>query len=246
MSQVDRELVDRLVRYLGLEGESTRRGFIRTTAGTLISLSAAGALARTSGPTRFVITENANGVLVSDATRCVGCRRCELACTEYHDGRSQPSIARIKVARNYNFGPRGQQAGMGRTMGEFGNLRIVQDTCRQCPHPVPCATACPNDAIVLDPKTRARIVDRAKCQGCRFCVRACPWEMMSFDEEAGKATKCFLCNGRPACVEACPAMALQYVPWRDLTRAVPIRQATLPLTRDYTAAGCTSCHRTKR
>ena len=246
MSQNDRELADRLARHLGIEGKSTRRAFLRTAAGTWVGLSAAGALARTLGSSPLVIIENANGVLVADATRCIGCCRCELACTEYHDGRSQPSIARIKVARNYNFGPRQQQAGTGRAMGQFGNLRIVQDTCKQCPHPVPCATACPNDAIVLDAKTRARIVDPEKCQGCRLCLRACPWEMMSFDAAAGKATKCFLCDGRPACVDACPAMALQYVPWRDLTRAVPIRQAALAVTRDYSAAGCTSCHRPKR
>jgi Fe-S-cluster-containing dehydrogenase component len=244
MSQIDRELVNRLARHLGLEGEEHAAAFLQTAAGTWSACPRPVRWRADFSP--LVIIENANGVLVSDATRCIGCCRCELACTEYHDGRSQPSIARIKVARNYNFGPRQQQAGTGRAMGQFGNLRIVQDTCKQCPHPVPCATACPNEAIVLDAKTRARIVDRERCQGCRLCLRACPWEMMSFDAMAGKATKCFLCDGRPACVDACPAMALQYVPWRDLTRAVPIRQAALAVTRDYSAAGCTSCHRPKR
>ena len=47
--------------------------------------------------------------------------------------------------------------------------------------------------------------------------------MMSFDADTNKATKCFLCDGKPKCVEACPAEALSYVAWRDLTGKVPPR-----------------------
>jgi Fe-S-cluster-containing dehydrogenase component len=179
--------------------------------------------------------------VVADPTRCTGCKRCELACSEFNDGKASHALSRIKVSRNYNYGPRGQQAG-SRAMGQFGNLRIVQDTCKQCPHPVPCATACPNDAIVVDPNTKARVVDPDKCQGCKVCQRACPWEMMVFDKETQKASKCFLCNGKPQCVEMCPTAALQYISWRDLTQAVPVRQVGLPATKSYKEAGCDSCH----
>ena len=50
--------------------------------------------------------------------------------------------------------------------------------------------------------------------------------MMTFDEEAGKASKCFLCDGEPECVEACPA-GPAVRPWRDLTRELPVRRAVL-------------------
>jgi len=230
MSQIDHELAERLARHLGLEGKSTRRAFLRTAAGTWISLSGTAALARALGSMPLVAVENAKGVLVSDATRCVGCRRCELACTEYHDGRSQPSIARVKVARNYNFGPRQPVPVRPRASGEFGNLRIVPSTCKQCPHPARCTAACPFEAIVLDVKTGAPVVDAKRCKGCQQCLTACPWDMMSFDAEVGVATKCFLCDGTPACVDACPSTALQYVPWRDLTDVAPTRQASSPAT----------------
>ena len=36
----------------------------------------------------LIITEQAEGLVVADPTRCVGCRRCELACTEYNDGKA--------------------------------------------------------------------------------------------------------------------------------------------------------------
>jgi Fe-S-cluster-containing hydrogenase component 2 len=137
-------------------------------------------------------------------------------------------------------------------MGEWGNFRLVQDTCKQCPHPVPCATACPHDAIVVNEKTGARVVDSAKCTGCKTCQRACPWDMMSFDEDRNKATKCFLCNGSPKCVKACPLGALHYIPWRDLTKEIPIRQPGLPLAptkftvdpkdKDAKSTGCVECH----
>jgi len=230
-----------VISRLGLPAESSRRGFLLSTLG-VTGVTAALARAQKSASAPFVILENSMGILVADSTRCVGCRRCELACTEFNDGRSQPAIARIKVARNYNFGPRGQGAGLGRSPGEFGNFRVLQDTCLQCPHPVPCSVACPNDAIVADLETKARRVDTGKCKGCRLCLEACPWEMMNFDEVSGKATKCFLCDGKPECVEACPALALRFVPWRDLTHDTPVRRAALAALRDPKSAGCPACH----
>jgi Fe-S-cluster-containing dehydrogenase component len=221
-----------------------RRTFLKAGAATTFSCSALGALAGTLAPP-VVILENARGLLVADATRCTGCGRCELACTEFNDGRAQPALARVRVSRNYNFGPRGQQAGVGRGPGEYGNFRILPDTCLQCPHPVPCETACPGGAVVLDAKTGARIVDAARCTGCRSCTQACPWEMMAFDAARGTATKCTLCGGAPECAAACPTGALRHVAWRDLTRAVPVRRAAVAVPLAGSAA-CSSCHRGRK
>ena len=183
----DAELFERLVNHLDFSTESTRRGFLKATLGATVSLPVLTAWAASSGKSPFVILENADGLLVSDTTRCTGCKRCELACTENNDGRAQPSLARIRISRNYNFGPRGQQAGLGRGMGEFGNFRLVQIRACNVLIPVPCATACPQHAIVVDPKTKARVVDPKQCTGCRMCQRACPWEMMTFDETASQS-----------------------------------------------------------
>ena len=72
-----------------------------------------------------VILANAQGVLIADPTRCVGCRRCELACTEYNKGKSQPTIANIKIARNLNFGPKMASVGYDTVMGIYGNHRVI-------------------------------------------------------------------------------------------------------------------------
>lgn len=187
---------------------------------------------------------NAKGMVIAEPTRCTGCRRCELACTEFNDGKAQPAIARIKVGRNLNFGPQGAQLGFWRGAGQYGNFEVIQDTCRQCGHPIPCASACPVGAIEVTPPANARVVNVSKCIGCRQCQAACPWGMTSFDEALQKATKCTLCNGSPECVKACPTGALQYVPWQDKTKDVPVRW-TVPAylnTPPSVAGTCSVCH----
>jgi hypothetical protein len=66
--------------------------------------------------------------------------------------------------------------------------------------------------------------------------------MISFDPDSKKATKCHLCNGKPKCVEACPAESLSYVPWRDLTNKVPPRIATTAQIPAERSVACQECH----
>jgi Fe-S-cluster-containing hydrogenase component 2 len=197
---------------------------------------------------RQVYVANAQGMVVAEPSRCVGCRRCEAACVGFNQGKAQPSIAKVKINRNYLFGIAGAQVGFARGEGVFGNFRVVQDTCRQCPHPVPCQLACPHGAIEVVPPVNARVVNTAKCQGCGICVDACPWEMTSLDGPVNgastKATKCTLCNGDPECVKICPAGALQYLPWADRTKDVPPRHvvpASIQLAADVKDT-CNKCH----
>jgi Fe-S-cluster-containing dehydrogenase component len=233
------EVLEKALDAVRSRDSFSRREFLIVTGGMMVAVSALGAASAKEEP--LIILEHAAGLIIADSTRCVGCLRCELACTEFNDGKASPTTARIKVRRNLNFGPKGLHMGQ-RAQGNWGNGLIVQDLCKQCPHPVPCATACPNDAIVLHPSTHARVVDPDKCKGCRLCQRACPWEMISFDADTDKATKCFLCNGSPKCVEACPAGALSYVAWRDITAEVPSRVAPTAIISPEKTKSCMDCH----
>ncbi len=234
------------LNLLGLHRPTTRRGFLKlgASAGMTVAMVAAfGGIVKAAGfngsPGLLIMTD-AKGMILADPTRCVGCRRCELSCTEFNDGKSQPSIARVQVGRNYNFGPGGVYMGFNRSEGEYGNFRLVQDTCKQCPHPVPCATACAQGAIVADPTTGARVVDTSKCIGCGMCTGACPWEMIQVDSDTKKATKCTLCG---ECVAACPTGALKMVSWKDRTKSSPPRQAAIKLSGSAVVQnGCAPCH----
>jgi Fe-S-cluster-containing dehydrogenase component len=219
----------------------SRRQFLKVSGVSIIGISTLWPILARGATKPLVIMEKAQGIVVADPIKCVGCGRCELACTEFIDGKAAPTQSRIKVDRNLNFGPKDVFA-FRKGQGNWGNGLVVQDICVQCPHPVPCANACPEDAIVVSPTGNVRVVDSNKCNGCKICLKACPWEMISFDLESRKATKCFLCHGKPKCVEACPSESLSYVPWYDLTNKVPPRiktTALLPPKKDLT---CQECH----
>ena len=216
-----------------------RRAFIKASGCVLAGLAALRG-SELFGAQPLVITSQATGLIVGLPALCVGCQRCELACTEFNDGKADPGLARVKIGRNLKYGPSGIP-GQDK-LGAFGSGLVVQDTCRQCPHPVPCATACPYGAIIDEADSGTRIVDAKKCVGCRLCQNACPWGMMSFDEEKGTAAKCFLCNSTPKCVMACPSEALRFAPWRNLTKAPPRVPMIAPIPAEQ-AAGCVVCHK---
>jgi Fe-S-cluster-containing dehydrogenase component len=205
------------------EGESkrstsSRREFLRLAGTGLAGAFAAAALGCVSFDTRDGRKVKAwalsSGAIVHDPNLCVGCRRCESACTIKNDGKVSAYISRIKVGRNLNYGVAGVTAAYQVADGQHGTFRIVGETCRQCSHPA-CGDACPVGAITADKKTGARVVNAAKCVGCGACQRACPWGIATVDPETEKSTKCLLCGGDPNCVKNCPTGAIKFYPWEE-------------------------------
>jgi Fe-S-cluster-containing dehydrogenase component len=235
------EIRESAVGPLNLDPLCSRRRVLKMGGISIIGISALAPHFAQAATKPLIVMDKAQGLVVADPLKCVGCGRCELACTEFNDGKAAPKISRIKVDRNLAFGPEGLLT-YREGRGNWGDGVVVQDLCKQCPHPVPCANICPENAIVAAPSGKARMVDLEKCTGCKICLKACPWEMISFDPETRKATKCHLCNGKPKCVEACPAEALSYVPWQDLTHEVPPRNANLAGLPPERSAACRECH----
>lgn len=208
---------------IGLNPLCSRRQTLKWGGMTIAGLSVLGPLLASGAASPFIVMEQAEGLVVADPAICVGCGRCELACTEFNDGRAAPSISRIKVSRNLNFGPAGA-ASRRKDYGNWGNGLIIQDLCMQCPYPAPCANICPKGAIVIG-SGGARLIDLNRCTGCKVCLKACPWEMISYDPVTQRATKCHLCGGEPKCVQACPSGSLSFVKWIDRTDMIPPRNA---------------------
>jgi Fe-S-cluster-containing dehydrogenase component len=83
----------------------------------------------------------------------------------------------------------------------------VPNICFQCPKP-DCINACKAEAIFKNERGVV-VVDAGKCNGCGDCVTACPYGMIE-QYGSGKAFKCDLCGGTPACVNECRYGALVF------------------------------------
>lgn len=78
----------------------------------------------------------------------------------------------------------------------------IPHLCAQCVD-YPCVKSCPVDALSVDKKTSAVLVDREKCISCSKCIEACPGNIPFLHPKDNKATICNLCNGDPECTKVC-------------------------------------------
>jgi carbon-monoxide dehydrogenase iron sulfur subunit len=126
--------------------------------------------------------------IVVEATKCTGCKSCELICSLEHAGVFNPGKSRIRVI-DFDY------------MG-FSDPVL----CAQCVHPA-CVEACPSGALT---QTSAGTisVDETACNGCQLCAEACSHRAINFNAESDFPLICDLCDGKAKCVEWCPAGAL--------------------------------------
>ena len=121
--------------------------------------------------------------IARDYENCVGCHRCEIACSLYHEKWIWPEASRIRVFR------------------PFPGVEIPH-LCAQCDD-YPCVKSCPTAALTINEKTSAVIVDSEKCISCGNCIDACPGKVPKLHPETRKALICDLCGGDPECVKVC-------------------------------------------
>jgi carbon-monoxide dehydrogenase iron sulfur subunit len=131
-------------------------------------------------------------VLVVDQKKCTGCRKCEMVCSIFHTGSSNPSRSRIRVLK----------------LDEIGFYLPI--SCQNCEDPQ-CTEVCPAKAAHRDLKSNKVLIDKTKCIGCKTCIIACPFGAPSFDVIERVSIKCDFCDGDPQCVSFCEAKALDYI-----------------------------------
>jgi len=134
--------------------------------------------------------EGARKYLIVNPEKCVGCSICELACSLEKEGHLNPVKSRIRIIR----GP------------PFIHQAI---TCRQC-EDTPCIRACPKEALYQSEKTGAILVDDEKCDGCKWCLEACEYGAITYDQDAKTVRICDLCDGQPKCKDMCPEEAIDF------------------------------------
>lgn len=92
------------------------------------------------------------------------------------------------------------------------------DVCKHCAN-APCLEACPTGAIIRT-EFDTVYVQQDICNGCGYCVVACPFGVIARDEHGQysdhTAHKCTLCYDRlkddmvPACAKVCPTASIQF------------------------------------
>jgi formate dehydrogenase iron-sulfur subunit len=103
-----------------------------------------------------------------------------------------------------------------------GGMRwlMASDVCKHCTHAA-CLDVCPTGALMRT-EYGTVIVQSDVCNGCGYCIPACPYGVIDQRKEDGRAWKCTMCYDRlgagmePACAKACPTDSIQFGPLDEL------------------------------
>ncbi len=108
---------------------------------------------------------------------------------------------------------------------------MSSDVCKHCTHAA-CLDVCPTGALVRT-EFGTVVVQPDVCNGCAYCVSACPFGVIDRREDDGRAWKCTMCYDRlrgglePACATACPTDSIQFGPLDELREIAQTRLAEL-------------------
>jgi formate dehydrogenase iron-sulfur subunit len=181
----------------------------------------------------------------TDTSVCIGCKACEVACKEWN-GLPDPHADVLELTgMSYdNTGALGsnswrhvafiEQAKPLIDAGDDGGgtrWLMASDVCKHCTHAA-CLDVCPTGALVRT-EFGTVIVQPDVCNGCAYCVSACPFGVIDRREDDGRAWKCTMCYDRlrgglePACAKACPTDSIQFGPLDELREIAQGRLADL-------------------
>jgi formate dehydrogenase iron-sulfur subunit len=189
----------------------------------------------------------------TDTSVCIGCKACEVACKEWNavpeDGLSLSGMSYDNTVglgastwRHVAFieqpipvgapaaAPAGAPTGAaGPAADGAGGIRwlMASDVCKHCTESA-CLDVCPTGALFRT-EFGTVVVQDDVCNGCGYCVPACPFGVIARREEDGQAHKCTLCYDRlgagmePACAKACPTESIQFGPLDELRERAQLR-----------------------
>jgi len=198
----------------------------------------------------------------TDTSVCIGCKACEVACKEWNavpekdldlTGMSYDNTGGLgadtwrHVAFIEQRKPLGAQESTATSAGtvdlgmptftdgdvdrsEFRWL-MSSDVCKHCTHAA-CLDVCPTGALFRT-EFGTVVVQEDICNGCGYCVPACPYGVIDQRPDDGRVWKCTLCYDRlgagqePACAKACPTDSIQFGDLDELRERADARLAQL-------------------
>jgi formate dehydrogenase iron-sulfur subunit len=180
----------------------------------------------------------------TDTSVCIGCKACEVACKEWNavpedglalTGMSYDNTGSLGAStwRHVAFIEQIERPAAPVTGGhgagghsekpvEFDGSRwlMASNVCKHCTESA-CLDVCPTGALMRT-EFGTVVVQSDICNGCGYCVSACPFGVIDRREGDGRAWKCTLCYDRigdglePACAKACPTQSIQFGPVDEL------------------------------
>ena len=162
----------------------------------------------------------------TDTSVCIGCKACEVACKEWNDvpedgylltGMSYDNTAALGAStwRHVAFIEQEVAPPAGAADEDAGVRWLMSsDVCKHCTHAA-CLDVCPTGALFRT-EFGTVVVQPDVCNGCGYCVPACPYGVIDQRKEDGRVFKCTLCYDRlkdgqkPACAQACPTESIQF------------------------------------
>jgi formate dehydrogenase iron-sulfur subunit len=171
----------------------------------------------------------------TDTSVCIGCKACEVACKEWNGvpddqneftGMSYDNTVGLGADtwRHVQFieqSPPVPAGADGNGDGAAGTAEAMDfrwlmssDVCKHCTHAA-CLDVCPTGALFRT-EFGTVVVQEDICNGCGYCVPACPFGVIDKREDDGRMYKCTMCYDRlsvgqePACAKSCPTDAIQF------------------------------------
>jgi formate dehydrogenase iron-sulfur subunit len=197
----------------------------------------------------------------TDTSICIGCKACEVACKEWNlvpeDGPLRISgnsydntmalgantwrhVAFIEQAKPVQVPDVDLAAAAATASGavtgapqarEGMRWLMSSDVCKHCSSAA-CLEVCPTGALFRT-EFGTVVVQQDICNGCGYCVPACPFGVIERREGDGRVFKCTLCYDRlkdgmePACAHACPTKSIQFGPLEELRERADAKLETL-------------------
>jgi formate dehydrogenase iron-sulfur subunit len=186
----------------------------------------------------------------TDTTTCIGCKACEVACKQWNDlpsdggefvkGGSYDNTRKLSAStwRHVRFVELAESdtrpsdfahddvdlvaaaEAYQQPFAGFGDWVFMSDVCKHCTN-AGCLDACPTGALIRS-EFGTVVLQPDVCNGCGYCVPACPFGVVDRDPDDGRAAKCTLCYDRledglePACAKSCPTDSIIFGAYDEL------------------------------